>query len=97
MFWAVTLSSANKILSDTVQHTFIGRGNQDNLLVKAYEVNGKTTSVPSEVYLLAQPKVLALMRNRGIPQKGISLRSPFLPFFLLVESCLLSVELGWAF
>jgi hypothetical protein len=51
MFWAVTLSSANKILSDT-SITFDQAGNELTLLVNAFEVNGKTTSVPSEVYSL---------------------------------------------
>ena len=60
MFWAVTLSSANRILSDTSQNTFVGEGNEAKLLANACEVNGKGTSVPNEVYLLPCPKVLAL-------------------------------------
>jgi len=55
MFWAVTLSSANKILSDT-SITFDQAGNELTLLVNAFEVNGKTTSVPSEVYSLLHQK-----------------------------------------
>src|SRR5215831_15949421 len=60
MFWAVTLSSANRILSDTSQNTFFRQATKANLLVKPFEVNGKTTSVSNEVYLLPAPKVLVL-------------------------------------
>jgi hypothetical protein len=36
-----------------------GGGNRANLLIISVEVNRKTTSVPSEVYLISHPKVLA--------------------------------------
>jgi hypothetical protein len=61
IFWAVTLSSANKILSDTFNTPSLRAGNEDKLLAKPREVNGKRTSVPIEVYLLIEPKVLALL------------------------------------
>ena len=53
-----------------------------------------TTSVSNEVYVLPISKVLALwfaVWSSG--QKGMIFRSPFLVFFLLLESCLLSFEL----
>ena len=42
---------------------------------------------------LIRSKVLALWFAKSAAQKGMILRIPFLFFFLLVESCLLSLEL----